>query len=82
MGCCCYPESNPDGTQNWVNASGPDSCGMGGLYTSDPCPAIVGGPCGLQIAGGTGTDAMTLPMAMILAAMALRRRLRGRDRNR
>lgn len=41
MGCCCYPEPNPDGTRNCSNVSGPEGCPGGGLYTEDPCPTSV-----------------------------------------
>lgn len=38
MGCCCYPETNPDGSRNCGNVTGPDACGLLGAYSEGDCP--------------------------------------------
>jgi hypothetical protein len=38
MGCCCYPETNPDGTRNCGTVSDKDACGLGGIYSDGDCP--------------------------------------------
>lgn len=37
MGCCCYPEPNPDGTRNCGDVSSASACGLGGNYVEESC---------------------------------------------
>jgi hypothetical protein len=48
MGCCCYPEPNPDGSRNCGGASGSEACGVGGTFSDGDC-----GDCFLLTALGT-----------------------------
>jgi hypothetical protein len=74
MGCCCYPEPNPDGTQNCVEVTGPEACMIGGLYSSESCQPIAGGDCAIQ-AIGNGAAGGPMLLATIAVAALLRRRV-------